>query len=68
MTRLIRCAECGEPTNSITLICERCAPLYEDASMGDECGCVDCSASSGVIASSVIDRLAWLHANSGAQL
>lgn len=47
MTRrayLLTCAECGEATTSMTLICGRCAPKYEDALMGDECGCEDCRA------------------------
>lgn len=45
MTRrsyLLTCAECGEATTSMTLICGRCAPKYEDALMGDECGCPSC--------------------------
>ena len=74
MTRrayLLTCAECGEATTSMTLICGKCAPKYENALMGDECGCADCLAAMPGVAVAGNDgadgRVQALNEISGAQ-
>ena len=43
MTTLHHCVECAEDTPNLSLICERCEPLYRPAPMiDDECPCLAC--------------------------